>query len=171
ALAISDRIAIMNKGTIYQIEKPENIYSRPYHTFVASFIGHSNRFRATVTKAGTPCAVKLETGLSFEVFGVKPLKEGCELLAVVRPEEFIIHENNEGMVGTVVTKQFLGKCINYLVDFGTGNIMEVSSETNSAHKIYTPGEKMYVTVNDKRINLFDKDTQITLMEGVESHVV
>ena len=48
ALAISDRIAVMNKGDIQQIETPENIYSRPYNTFVAEFIGHSNRFLGNV---------------------------------------------------------------------------------------------------------------------------
>ena len=45
ALAISDRIAIMNKGVIQQIDTPQRIYLRPSNVFVATFIGHSNIFK------------------------------------------------------------------------------------------------------------------------------
>ncbi len=46
ALAISDRIAVMNKGEIYHCDTPERIYSRPYNTFVADFIGNSTMIDA-----------------------------------------------------------------------------------------------------------------------------
>ena len=77
ALAISDRIAVMNKGDIQQIEMPENIYSRPYNTFVADFIGHSNRFLGTVTgQADGETMIRMETGLPISVRNVKPTAKG-----------------------------------------------------------------------------------------------
>lgn len=171
ALAISDRIAIMNKGDIQQIETPEAIYSRPYNTFVADFIGHSNRFMATVKKAGETVTLELETGAVVEMRGMKPVQVGDEVLVYVRPEEFVVCGPEGGMEGTVLVKQFLGKYINYIMDFGTAEPVEVSMDTNSAPRIYKPGEKIYMTANTARINIFEKGTETTLMEGVESNVV
>ena len=172
ALAISDRIAIMNKGDIQQIETPERIYSRPYNTFVADFIGHSNSLKGTVTGVeGDRVLVSVEGQLPVEVEHVKDVKEGQEILVYVRPEEFIINQSGQGITGTVKVKQFLGKYVNYIIDAGTDMLIEVSSDTNSAERIYVPGEKINLTVNEKRINLFDKDSGITRMEGVESNVL
>lgn len=172
ALAISDRIAVMNKGDIQQIDIPERIYSRPYNPFVADFIGHSNHFDATVlSQDGSRVKLRMETGLCIEMDGVKPLKKDDTVLVFVRPEEFIFTNEERGMKGVVSVKRFLGKYINYFIDFGTGLPMEVTADTSSAERIYEAGETVYLTVNTKRINLFDKQTETTLIEGVESNVL
>src|SRR6476469_1265446 len=59
ALAMSDRIAVMNHGRVEQIAGPEDVYDRPATTFVAGFIGVSNLMPATVTGEGE---VRLEQG-------------------------------------------------------------------------------------------------------------
>lgn len=171
ALAISDRIAIMNKGDIQQIETPEEIYSRPFNTFVADFIGHSNRFLASVTETGEAVKLQMETGLSVTIKGMKQISVGKEVLVYVRPEEFAVCPEGTGMKGKVLVKQFLGKYINYIIDLGMKEPVEASMDTNSAKRIYKPGEEIHLTVNTARINIFDKETEKTLMEGVESHVV
>ena len=171
ALAISDRIAVMNKGDIQQIETPENIYSRPYNTFVAEFIGHSNAFAGTVlSQQGGKTAIRMNTGLVIEVAGVKPVKAGEEILVYVRPEEFVVAGEENGMPAKVLVKRFLGKYIHYVVDCGVGMNVEVTADTSSAKRIYQPGETIYLGVNVDRINLFDKKTEVTLLEGVESNV-
>src|SRR5699024_8060400 len=48
ALAMSDRIAVMNGGRIEQLAAPAEIYERPATSFVAGFIGKSNLFRGPV---------------------------------------------------------------------------------------------------------------------------
>jgi len=171
ALAISDRIAVMNKGDIQQIETPENIYSRPYNTFVAEFIGHSNCFAGTVlAQQGGKTSIRMQTGLVIEVEGVKPVKVGEEILVYVRPEEFVFTGAENGMAAKVLIKRFLGKYIHYVVDCGIGVNVEVTADTSSAERIHEPGETIYLGVNVRRINLFDKQTEVTLLEGVESHV-
>ncbi len=172
ALAISDRIAVMNRGDIQQIEIPENIYSRPYNTFVADFIGHSNHIIGNVTgRKGSTAVIRLQPGLTIEVDNVKPLQSDKEILVYVRPEEFIFTSKDSGMKGKVTIKRFLGKYINYFIDLGVGEPIEVTADTSSAEKIYEPGETVYLTVNVKRINLFAKDAKTTLIEGVESNVL
>ena len=171
ALAISDRIAVMNKGDIQQIETPERIYSRPFNTFVADFIGHSNRFTGVVLEqSGEKTVIRMQTGLTVEMQGVKPLPKDSELLVYVRPEEFIFTDEQHGMQAKVLIKRFLGKYIHYVVDCGTGAHIEVTADTSSAEKIHEPGETIYLAVNARRINLFDAQTDTTLLQGVESHV-
>ncbi len=172
ALAISDRIAVINKGDIYQIETPERIYSRPYNTFVANFIGHSNGFDGEVLQSGAETIVKMSTGLEIAMSGVtSSVKKGDAIIINVRPEEFEICGENEGMQGTVKSKQFLGKYIDYRIDFGTGEPTEVSADTNGAERVYEVGETIRMKVNVKRVNLFSKETGVTLMEGVNSNVL
>ncbi len=169
ALAISDRIAVMNKGDIYHCDSPERIYSRPYNTFVANFIGSSSMINGTVTEVGSVTKIRMETGLEIEMNNIFPLEVGREVIVGVRPEEFIVAPEGQGMKGTVKLKQFLGKNIKYEVAFDNGTEVEVCSDTNSAQRIYNFNETIYLTVNTKRINVFDKDKKTTLIEGVHSN--
>lgn len=171
ALAISDRIAVMNKGDIQQIDIPERIYSRPYNTFVADFIGHSNRFEATVvSQAGGHTVVRLQTGLTVDMEGLRPLQAGDPLLVYVRPEEFVFTTAGQGMEAKVLVKRFLGKYIHYIMDCGTGSHVEVTADTSSAERIHQAGETVCLGVNARRINPFDSEKETTLLEGVESNV-
>ena len=171
ALAISDRIAVMNKGDIQQIDIPERIYSRPYNTFVADFIGHSNHLNAQVGDVRNGHVSICLNGLCLDMEGVKSVEKGDEVLVFVRPEEFIFTPEGKGMKAVVTVKRFLGKYINYFVDFGDGVPVEVTADTSSAERIYEAGESVYLSVNTRRINLFDPKTETTLMEGVESNVL
>ena len=63
ALTMSDRIAIMNKGYLDQLDTPKNIYEKPATKFVADFIGETNIFEATINKTDDLMAYfSLETG-------------------------------------------------------------------------------------------------------------
>ena len=171
ALAISDRIAVMNKGDIQQIEIPEKIYSRPYNTFVAEFIGHSNPFRGTVLEyRGGSAVIRLQTGFVIEVPAVKPVEKGDEVLVYVRPEEFVFTDSDHGMEAKVLVKRFLGKYIQYVMDCGIGTHVEVTADTSSAERIHEAGETVYLGINTRRVNLFDTKSETTLMEGVSSNV-
>ncbi|WP_443737903.1 MULTISPECIES: ABC transporter ATP-binding protein [Treponema] len=64
ALAVSDRIAIMNKGNVLQIGTPFEIYESPATQFVAQFIGETNLFESTVVKCE---GYKAKTGEEYMV--------------------------------------------------------------------------------------------------------
>jgi iron(III) transport system ATP-binding protein len=57
ALGMSDRIAVLNKGRVHQVARPEDLYRRPATRFVASFIGHCNVLDAVVEKISDQSAV------------------------------------------------------------------------------------------------------------------
>jgi spermidine/putrescine transport system ATP-binding protein len=61
ALTMSDRIAVMNKGVLEQVDVPEAVYERPRTTFVAGFIGVSNLMPGEVTSVdGATAELRLD---------------------------------------------------------------------------------------------------------------
>src|SRR6266849_6398258 len=92
ALAISDRIAVMAKGHIEQLDQPEEIYSNPRTIFAASFVGSSNQFRGKLESASQGlCRV------ADQLLHVPPaptLKDGDAVLVLVRPEEVTLQRTD-----------------------------------------------------------------------------
>jgi spermidine/putrescine transport system ATP-binding protein len=81
ALALSDRIAVMNQGRVEQVGTPEEIYERPATRFVAGFVGSGNFFEGT----GDGRIVRTRDGLSIEAAAVG------EVTLLVRPEKMRIN--------------------------------------------------------------------------------
>jgi putative spermidine/putrescine transport system ATP-binding protein len=93
ALAISDRIAVMAKGRIEQLDHPEEIYSNPRTVFAASFVGTSNSFRGVLTSAAEGlCQAE---GYTLHVPALPQLHDSDRVLVIVRPEEVRVQAANE----------------------------------------------------------------------------
>lgn len=113
ALALSDIIAVMHKGTILQIGTPREIYERPANQFVAGFIGMANTLSGHVVSSSnasgevrTPCG-PLSCALP------QGMRVGDEVLVCLRPEHFEVSTARpEGgrnvWEGTVLDTMFLG---------------------------------------------------------------
>jgi spermidine/putrescine transport system ATP-binding protein len=87
ALTMSDRIAVMNRGWVEQVDVPEAVYERPATTFVAGFIGVSNLMPGQVVSAnGSRSRVKLDAGIEIEA-PTNGVASGERCHAVVRPEK------------------------------------------------------------------------------------
>jgi ABC-type Fe3+/spermidine/putrescine transport system ATPase subunit len=87
ALTMSDRIAVMNRGRVEQVDVPEAVYERPSTTFVAGFIGVSNLMPGEVVSAnGSRSRVKLDSGIEIEA-PTNGVATGERCHAVVRPEK------------------------------------------------------------------------------------
>ena len=94
ALAMSDRVAVMNQGRIEQVSSAEGIYNRPETAFAATFVGEQNVFRGRVTAIeGEGIAVETEHGI---IHGVNrnALTPGEEALVMVRPEQIELLNGN-----------------------------------------------------------------------------
>ena len=86
ALAMSDRIAVMNKGSIEQVARTDALYAEPRTAFVATFVGEQNVFKGTVVGSANGVA-RLDTPLG-PLTGVNrdDLKQGEAAMLFVRPE-------------------------------------------------------------------------------------
>ena len=119
ALAISDRIAVINHGEIQQIGTPHHIYSRPANVFVATFIGHSNLFYATLSKKNGKTEIVFRDGCRLEMNNlIDDCKDGQEVIVGVRPEEFYV--SDKGLACKVENTTFLGRYSNYFLKFADG---------------------------------------------------
>ncbi len=173
ALAISDRIAVMKKGVIQQTGTPHTIYTRPYNVFVATFIGHSNLFRGRIGEAGSGKAVVFADGfgLPMETLSAEG-KVGDDVTIAVRPEEFSICGEGQGVKCTIKTKVFLGKYITYGLAFPDDMLVpeqpaiEFSQDLGHAERVLEIGDTVYLKPNAAKINVFRADGSQSLMEGV-----
>ena len=170
ALAISDRIAVMKGGIIQQVDTPEAIYSRPFNVFVSTFIGHSNLLHAEVNadEKGKYVMFKDETKIYMDNLG--EVTPGMEVIAGVRPEEFSLSDT--GMKASIRNKTFLGRYIVYELEFAEGMILdgqasiEFSQDLGQAEKLYDVGDTLTLMPNNRKINIFTKDGEKSLIKDV-----
>lgn len=159
ALAISDRIAVMNQGNIMQIGKPEEIYRKPANPFVANFIGVSNFIDCTVDGQDPASAtVHLHDGHSFQMPLRKPYSG--EVILTARPEQLFFSE--QGLPGKVNMSTFLGDFIQYEVELSTGQVLELNEYTKDVDGAKNDGEEVHLSFNPKQVSLYRKDTEEVL---------
>jgi ABC-type Fe3+/spermidine/putrescine transport system ATPase subunit len=125
ALAISDRVIVMNQGGIEQIGSPEVIYNRPESIFVADFVGAANLIRGQVRRGDNGFSV-------FETVGGLLLKadkpgDGTETTLALR-SAYVTLQRDAGAGanvahGTIHRRMFHGDFIQYVVDWPAGQLI------------------------------------------------
>lgn len=164
AMAVSDRIAVMNAGVIQHVSTPKSIYQRPANLFVANFIGHSN----TVDAKADPAKGTLTFGNGF-VMDYHGFEEGAErgdVKVSVRPEEFVICEDGRSGINAVVKSSiFLGLNTTYFVELFDGTTAEIIEES-SISGIIPNGTQITLSLKEDKINIFTPDGSRSLTKGV-----
>lgn len=132
ALAISDRIAVMNAGDIEQIGTPEQLYTRPSTAFVAGFVGQSNRV-AGLARHGF-----------VEVYGrtlplLDPGEHDGAIDVLLRPED--IRFAAEGIPAEVLSSSFLGSIRRTSVRLADGAVLSVQHPVGQNPQ---PGERLFL---------------------------
>ncbi|GEN86265.1 ABC transporter ATP-binding protein [Oceanobacillus sojae] len=166
ALAISDRIAVMNKGIIQQIGKPEEIYSRPANVFVSQFIGTSNIIKGIIKKKEDGLYVHLNDMYSVKMNNLKQdeIVDKQEVLVSVRPQEFIITNKESGIKGEIDSTMFLGLNTHYFVNLDSGERVEVIQDSEE-EEILPEGKDINLNIKSKKINIYHADTKETLIKA------
>jgi ABC-type spermidine/putrescine transport systems, ATPase components len=106
AMAVADRIAVMNAGRLQQVGRPEEIYHKPANFFVATFIGRSNVLKGRVVEAKGEAAA-VDVGFPIAAQTPHRLAPGEEVDVVVRPEDIFI--GGGGVKCVVEDVVFLGR--------------------------------------------------------------
>jgi putative spermidine/putrescine transport system ATP-binding protein len=123
ALALSDRVCLMNAGRIEQLDTPEAIYERPRTSFVADFIGISNKLRGK--PAPDHRLATLDGSIPLPPGSV--VRQGAtEALIVIRPEHIRIGDADCGHVnGQVIERIYGGSETRLLVRLQSGAVITV----------------------------------------------
>ena len=129
ALAMSNRIAVMDGGLIRQEGTPREIYQRPVTAFVASFVGSANFLDATVVETADGGRMRLRTpGGLLEAACPEAVKVGDEVTLSIRPENVRVHTGDAPAVpnvlpGTVEQAVFLGEAVELRLRIGEAELM------------------------------------------------
>jgi ABC-type Fe3+/spermidine/putrescine transport system ATPase subunit len=128
ALAISDRVIVMNGGKIEQIGTPEEIYNRPRSRFVADFVGSANLIEGRVHgPSGSNGTLIFETdgGIRLEVVAAEPSRSGQTTVAL--RSSYIHLDRADGaqnaVSGRIHRRMFHGDFIQYVVDWPAGQLI------------------------------------------------
>lgn len=155
ALAVSDRIAVMNNGVIQQIGTPEEIYMKPSNKFVAGFIGTSNFIECEVINENGEKKLKVkECKLNIDT---EDTYEGKAIFSI-RPELIVLTEDNreDTLKGKIVNKVFLGDFFNYTVELSDGQQIEVNEYHAQNLRTKNIGEEVGVLLSSNKAVIFDE---------------
>ncbi len=168
AMAVSDRIAVMNAGVIQHIGTPENIYQRPANLFVSTFIGRSNVLKGELVFRDGRTYMKLND-YQAPISGVKEaFRHSQEAVISVRPEELLMHRDpGIGIPATVDDCVFLGLNTHYFMHLPDGTEVESIQESRIGSAL-RPGTEISLTINAEKVNLFTSDGSENLLEGVKN---
>ncbi|WP_421855622.1 ABC transporter ATP-binding protein [Oricola sp.] len=125
AFSISDRVAIMDKGRIMQLDRPEVLYAQPANMFVANFVGFDNMIRMEVTgDDGTTVRATTESGATVALPKVRLEPPARRFVLAARPEGLRVEAaaNAIGIPATVNLRTYLGRAYQYVCDTEMGSL-------------------------------------------------
>ena len=156
ALAMSDRIVVLNNGAIEQIGRPRDLYRRPRSAFVASFLGDNNLVEGRVRSIGAD-------GLGVECLGVErrlpcpatvPVP-GTRVTLAIRPEHLALarRANPGAVAGTVLETVFQGSREQVMVRVGEATLAIHVRPTESG--AWQPDEPVHISWSDEDMHLVE----------------
>jgi iron(III) transport system ATP-binding protein len=161
AMAISDRIAVMNKGEIAQIGDAEELYRRPTSLFVARFIGQANLIKSLVAGLGQG-RVELDIAghrHTIAATGLAALQPGQAVTAVIRPEALTIAAHGKrdgGLTGLITSCTYLGDKCEYAVESGE-TLLQITKPNPEPGDRLAPGTQVVVRLPPTGVQLLPAD--------------
>ncbi|MGI6510455.1 MAG: ABC transporter ATP-binding protein [Erysipelotrichaceae bacterium] len=177
AMAVSDRIAVMNLGVIQHIGTPKDIYQRPANLFVANFIGRTNIINAKLVVENDVAKLVFADGYEIVMDNILPEeKKSQDVVVTIRPEEVVIN-NEEGINAKVSESVFLGLNTHYYVLSDTvrcvqseekdDNRIELIQESQ-IDDIIPDGTDVKLKLKAEKINIFTADGSKNIVKGVKN---
>ena len=163
AMALADRIAVMNEGKLQQFDTPLEVFNHPANEFVAGFLGEPpmNIFR-TVVDSGRLVIPDADFALPITSSVQKLVGSRKELKLGIRPWGVRVSQTQTtgSVPGKVTVVEDLGDETRVGVRYGEILIMSSVPVTRR----YRPGLPVYLSFNDEDLNLFDSVTGERLSE-------
>lgn len=158
AMAISDKVVLMDKGKIIQVGSPRELYNEPASLFVADFIGKSNFLECKV-RGGSVTNTEIDF-LGKTLIIPSPGKafkgRAGKATAVYRPESIKIGESGTGLFeGTVRKAVFFGNYMEYDIQVGE-KLLCVESSSPQENVQYKVGDSVGITVDLKSIRILEE---------------
>ena len=151
AMAISDKIIVMNKGVIAQMGTPREIYQHPVDEFVADFIGEVNFLEGDITRLdGQDCIIDI-AGHEVKVPNPDSFGVGKSCKLVIRPEATILADEG-ALPCKVVLSCFMGAYQNYHVMVGN-TLVKLADYCPGGRKVYEVGDTAYLSFREDCVHI------------------
>ena len=152
ALAISDKVIVMNNAVIAQQGSPKELYNFPKTKFVANFIGDANVVKAKIINQNNDTYAIQLGEMKINIESQQKLESSVSVS--IRPEKINISNNHEenSIYASVNNASFVGNSYQYIVNSKVGKIYVVSSDTNEIFKV---GENVYLNFDEKELRLLN----------------
>jgi len=166
AMALADRIAIMNKGRLLQVGPPEEIYQFPATLFVANFIGSPsmNIIPCTFDKTATSVVIDFGDGKYVHPLSnamrlkTSGLSNGASLLIGIRPENIVVatngHKNGAMQLNLRLTENLGSENVHHLERGG----IHLTARTDS-DVLFKEGNPVHVSFEEDGVRLYDPQTE------------
>ena len=150
ALAVSDRIIVMNQAVIAQEGTPRQLYEEPVNLFVSDFIGDANIVKAEIIKIEGANA-EVEIGGIRTKLPHRGLISG-EVNVAIRPQSICLSQsgNENGIHGTILKAIYLGDHIEYTVDCTIGELFVIDNQMESKS---SSGAAVSITLRNQGVSL------------------
>jgi len=153
ALAMSDRVVVMNKGVIEQQGSPEDVYRRPETRFVATFLGQSNLLPGRIAAVGNGIAtVSLDNGQQIEATAPSAAKAGMAVTGVVRAQKVVVGKTGP-IQGKIISVSYLGGTAAYFIDAAGIRLQSIST---IEERIWREGEAVAISIAPADCQLLDE---------------
>lgn len=153
AMALSDRIVVMNKGQIEQIGSPEEIYRRPATRFVADFIGRANfiALAEPYRQGATAQSIQL-LGKTIPVTSVAMANNEPITTAMLRPEMLSLRAADSLPQVTIEQAMYLGSEAEYIVNFNDQRLVVVE-QNPGVGRIHAEGQTIGLDYDVEGVHL------------------
>jgi ABC-type Fe3+/spermidine/putrescine transport system ATPase subunit len=156
ALAVADRVAILEAGRLAQIGPPEEVHRRPANAFVAKFVGQANLVPGRVTRAaGAGVVVAAWNGVPVQGTSDPGLSVGEEVDLVLRPETFQLAArgpSDRAWKARVKARTFLGASVELVCDLAGDEIL-VRLPSHLAAGVGQAGEEISLFVDPAHVHV------------------
>ena len=155
AMALSDRIAIMNKGKIEQIGSPQDIYRCPTSRFVADFIGRANFIETSVAALQDDVAQIQIFGKAITLpvsFAAVP---NTHVIAMLRPEALTLHDDPSLPQALVEQAMYLGSEVEYMVNLNDQVLVVVDNDPRT-NRVFAEGQHVGVDFVAEAVHLLPR---------------
>jgi putative spermidine/putrescine transport system ATP-binding protein len=164
AMAISDRLAVMNKGRIAQIGAPVDVYRAPIDKFVASFIGQASLIPGEVIATG-PSSIIVRAA-DGTLLTVPPSEQGfgedSKVNVVVRPEDLGVSprpvDGKNSLSATIASATYLGSSTRLVALVGN---VTIATSTNRPPPELVVGAKTYLVWDPAHCALVPGDNTVS----------
>jgi putative spermidine/putrescine transport system ATP-binding protein/mannopine transport system ATP-binding protein len=154
ALAMADRIAVMEQGRIIQLGAPREIFGAPKSRFVAGFIGDCNFLTLSRAERHADRMHASVQAYQGDVPTANVEAEAPQMIAVRPHHASLVSPQAEGVDGHLVDVLFLGELTEYVVALKTGEMFRLRQITDAETQARSAGEPVRVSWQWQKTRLF-----------------